>query len=132
VLGEICEEARRKGCKIVISYEPLVPNLPDAVFFEESGVLLALTSRRVRGAVSLRRLLDFSMLSKQKRNELKSKSRSARRISEALIVAATDELKEAGEAHFELEKIYRSNMDFSALNDYSERLIKRIIDFAKV
>jgi hypothetical protein len=130
VLGEICEEARRKGCKIVISYEPLVPNLPDAVFFEESGVLFALTSKRVRGAVSLRRLLDFSMLSKQKRNELKSKSRSARRISEALIVAATDELKEAGEAHFELEKIYRSNMDFATLDSYTKSLTEQIIEFA--
>ena len=130
-LCEICEEARRKGCKISVSYEPLSPDFPDSVFFEESETLFILTANKKRGAVSLRRALDISSLSKREKNELKAKSRNAKRLSEALVLAATDELKAAGEAHFELEKIYRSNMDFSALNDYTEHLTERIIDFAK-
>ena len=130
-LCEICEEARRKGCKIRISYEPLCPELPDAVFFEESKTLFALVKERTKGAISLRRALDISALSKRERNELKAKSRYAKRIAESLVTAATDELKRAGEAHFELEEIYRSQMDFAALDAYTEGLTEKILEFAK-
>ena len=129
---EICEEARRKGCKICVSYNPLSPDYPDAVFFEESKTLFTLCEPRTKGAVSLRRALDISIFSKVQKNELKAKSRNAKRISDSLILAATDELKVAGEAHFELEKIYRSNMDFSALNAYTSQLTEQILDFCRV
>lgn len=128
---EICEEARRKGCKISVSFAPLTPDYPDAVFFEESKTLFILCEPRIKGAVSLRRSLDISLFSKKQKNELKAKSRYAKRISNALVVAATDELREAGDAHFELEKIYCSCMDFQALNEYTSRLIKQILDFVK-
>ena len=128
---EICEEARRKGCRIFVSYNPLCPDYPDAVFFQEGKTLFSLCEGRVKGAISLRRALDISLFSKLQKNELKAKSRNAKRISEALILAATDELSEAGKAHFELERIYRENMNFSALNDYTLRLTEQIIDFAR-
>lgn len=127
VLCKICEEARNKGCRISISYDPLSAEYLDSVFFEESKLLFVLYEPRKKGAVSLRRILDTTALSKGERNELKAKSRYARRISESLVLAATDELKCAGDAHFELEKIYRSNMDFSALDLYTSSLIKQIV-----
>lgn len=130
-LFEICEEARRKGCRIGISCEPLSPDFLDSVFFEESKTLFILCEPRKRGAISLRRILDISSLSKREKNELKAKSRNAKRISEALVLAATDELKVAGEAHFGLEKIYRSNMDFIELDAYTSKLCEQIVDFAK-
>lgn len=130
-LGEICEEARRKGCKIIVSCEPLSPELPDAVFFEESKTLFTLCQGHKIGAISLRRALDMSPLSRQEKNELRFKMRNARRLSEALVLAALDELKEAGKAHFELEMIYRANMDFSALNDYTTALAEQILGFVK-
>ena len=131
VLCELCEEARRKGCKISVSYEPLSPDFPDLVFFEESKTLFLISPPKTHGAISLRRLLDISIFSKIEKNKLKAKSRNAKRLSEALILAATDELKTAGEAHFELEKIYRSNMDFAALDAYTSRLTEQIINFTK-
>lgn len=131
VICGLCEEARRKGCKVSVSYDPLSPDFPDLVFFEESKTLFALCPPRTHGAISLRRLLDISLFSKREKNELKAKSRNAKRLSEALIIAATDELKSAGEAHFQLENIYRSNMDFYALDAYTLRLTEQIIDFAR-
>ena len=130
-LCEICERARDKGCRIAISYDPLCPEIPDAVFFEESKTLFAVCETSKKGAISLCRMLDLSALSKRQKNELKAKSRNARRISEALILAATDELKMAGEAHFELEKIYRANMDFVELDAYTSQLCEQILDFAE-
>lgn len=127
VLCGICEAARNKGCRISVSYEPLLPDFPDAVFFEESKTLFALCEPCRQHAVSIRRVLDISSLSKREKNALKAEARYAKRLSEALISAAVDELKDAGEAHFELENIYRDNMDFSALDAYTSRLIERII-----
>ena len=131
LLCEICEEARRKGCKIRLSYEPLSPDFPDSVFFEESKTLFTLCEPKVHSAVSLRRVIDLSAFSKNEKNELKAKSRNAKRLSAALISAALDELKSAGEAHFELERIYRSNMDFYSLEVYTSQLCEDIIDFLK-
>jgi hypothetical protein len=71
------------------------------------------------------------MLSKRERNELKGKSRYAKRLSNALITAAIDELSVAGDAHFALEEIYKTYMDFTSLDEYSARLTKQIIAFAK-
>ena len=131
VLCAIADVARNRGCRISISYEPLAPEIPNLVLFEESKTLFAICEPRKKGSVSIRRALDIGALSKRQKNELKSKSRYARRISEALISAATNELRGAGDAHFELEKIYRENMDFSALDGYTEKIIKEIIDFVK-
>ena len=130
VLCKICEEARNKGCKIAISYDPLSAEYLDSVFFEESKLLFVICESRKKGSVSLRRILDTSLLLKSEKNELKAKSRYAKRISESLVLAAADELKSAGDAHFELEKIYRSNMDFSALDLYTSSLIEEIIEFS--
>ena len=129
-LCEICKMAQDKGCRISVSYEPLCPDFPNAVFFEESKTLFALCGERTKGTVSLRRALDLSALSKRERNDLKSKCRSAKRISEALVLSATDELKKAGEAHFELENIYRANMDFAALDAYSKRICEEIVKYS--
>ena len=130
LLCEICETARKRGCKIVISYDPLTPDIPDSVFFEESKILFAVCGERKKGAISLRRVLDFSVLSKQEKNEVKAKSRSAGHLSEALVDAATDKLKDAADAHFELEKIYKAHMDFEALNEYAKKIKAQIVDFA--
>ena len=131
-LCEICECARDRGCRIAISYDPLCPEIPDSVFFEESKTLFTVCEpHSKRGAISLRRVLDLSMLSKRERNELKGKSRYAKRLSNALITAAIDELSVAGDAHFALEEIYKAYMDFTALDEYTSRLTRKIIAFAK-
>ncbi|MBE6533417.1 MAG: hypothetical protein E7678_00380 [Ruminococcaceae bacterium] len=130
-VSEICEVARERGCKIAVFYDPLNSEIPDSVFFETSKTLFLLCEPRTRGAVSLRRALDLSSFTKFEKNELKSKSRNAKRMSDALIMAATDELNSAADAHFELEKIYRENMDFVSLDSYTSNFIQQIIDFAK-
>ena len=130
-IAKLCEEAQRKRCRISVSYDPLTPDYPDAVFFEESKTLFTLCNEHKKGSISLRRALDISWFSKPQKNQLKAKSRHAKRLSDALILAATDELNVAGEAHFELEKIYRENMDFSTLNVYTVRLTEQILEFVK-
>lgn len=130
LLCEICEVARQKGCRIAISYDPLTPDIPDSVFFEESKILFVASNEKQKGKISLRRTVDFSGLSVDKKRAVKAKSRNARQLSKALVDAATDELKDAADAHFELEKIYKAHMNFEALNEYAKKIKAQIVDFA--
>ena len=51
------------------------------------------------------------------------------RIRENLLWHSQDEFKKASTAHFELEEIYKSAMDFSMLNTVKENLYTKIGDF---
>lgn len=126
-LAEICELALQNQNKISVSYEPLTPDCLNAVYFENSGVAFLLCKPREKKAVSLRRALDITSLSKKEKNSLKARSRNAKKLAEALVIAATDELFAAGNAHFELEEIYKSNMDFNALELFTSQFVEEIV-----
>lgn len=115
LLSEICAFAFENQNKISVSYSPLCPELPDAVYFEREGVAFLIAPPRTKGAISLARALDLSHFSKNERNLLKSRVRNAQSTSDSLVDSAILELSLAGKAHFELEKIYSSAMDFSRL-----------------
>ena len=131
LISELCELAREKKTAISVSYDPLNPDIPNAVLFEGARLLFAVSKERSQGGVSLRRVLDMSCLAKNKRNDVKAKSRFAKRVSESLVSSAIDELKGAGDAHFALEKIYGKTMDFLALNEYTENFIDELLVFLK-
>ena len=116
LISELCELAKARGSAISVSYDPLDPNIPNAVFFERSKLLFVVSKERRKGAISLRRALDLAYVSKGERNSLKAKSRFSSRVAESLVSSAVDALRSAGDAHFALEKIYGSAMDFSALD----------------
>lgn len=123
LLCELCNLAKDRENAISVSYDPLNPDIPNAVYFERERVLFTIGKGHKGSAVSLRRLLDASALPKRERNEIRAKSRLAHRISEALIDSAVDELKRAGEAHLALEKIYCSSMDFLALDSLFYKVV---------
>lgn len=115
LLGEICAFAEANGNRISLSYNPLCPDLPDAVYFERARLAFLICSARTEGAISLSRALDLSSLSQKEKTSLKSASRKSKRLSNSLVDFAVFALACAGNAHFELEKIYSSAMDFSRL-----------------
>ena len=115
LLSELCAFAFENQNKISVSYRPLCPELPDVVYFEREGVAFLIAPPRTKGAISLARALDLSLFSKNERTLLKARARSAENTSSSLVDSAILELSFAGKAHFELEKIYSSAMDFSRL-----------------
>ena len=129
LLSEICEIAIKNQNKIRVSYLPLCPDLPDAVYFEEEGLAFVVCGEKKnkdKKLLSLRRALSLSELSQKEKRLLRERARNAKKLSEALILAACDELALAGEAHFELEEIYCSAMDFPALDAFFERFLDNI------
>ena len=120
----VIEEAKEKGCKIQVSYQPVIPSLPDAVMFADSGdcfVLGEYGDREADVRINMRRFADADKLSK-----VKTEYRINKRLFEALMCSATEALEDAGKYHFELEKIYVSCMDFDSERKFIRSFCQKI------
>ena len=118
-LAMLLGEAQRKGNAVRVSYSPLGAAYPDAVFFEESRTAFILLKEKPQGEkyVNMRR---FVQIDADRAKEVKREYRENGRMIEALVQSAADTLEAAGKEHFELERIYKENMDFEALGRYTE------------
>ena len=124
-LAMLVDEARKKGNSITVSYYPLNPEYPDAIFFEDSGISAVLGDKDSSDAdiyINMKRFVEKSMPKKEYRDST--------RLFDGLVAAAEDSLREAGEKHFALENIYKNYMDFASeskfLHSFSTQLIKNI------
>ena len=75
----------------------------------------------------MKRFFSFSHSSAQAR-VARAEFRADRRLYDGLLEYACERLAEAGEAHFELERIYGECMDFEAESRYCESLAARVLD----
>ena len=126
-LAQLAKGAMLNENAVRISFDPLNTDCIDGILFCESGVAFTVLScdeaekyaDKLAGTVNMRRFVKTSALSereKKKRSEYKSDIR----IRDGLIASATDRLREAGRAHFELESIYGDCMDFEAESRFCE------------
>ncbi len=123
-LTMVLEEAAQKECDVRVSYQPLLPSLPDAVLFVQSGICFVLgehSDREADGRINMKRFVEADGLT-----TIKSEYRVNRRLYEALLDSATEALAEAGRYHFELEKIYISCMDFESERKFTRSFCQRI------
>ncbi len=123
-LSVILDEARRKRLSLRVSYQPLDPSLPDAIFFTDVGVCFTLGSsegQEPEGRINMKRFVDGEKL-----GGIKSELRINRRLYDGLLQAAVDSLADAGEHHFELERIYSSCMDFESLRKFTRSFCQKI------
>ncbi len=109
-LSELIALAAEKKCEIRVSYQPVLPDLPDAVMFVQSGICFVLAEGREEGSrINMKRFCDTDRI-----GERKVEYRINRRLYEALLESAVGAMSEAGEYHFRLEQIYGSCMDFES------------------
>ena len=123
-LSALIGEAARRECALRVSYSPLNPDLPDAVFFTESGLCFTVgehTEREPRGRINMKRFVDSEGFAPRK-----SEFRANERLIRGLMASAEEALREAGRYHMELERIYGACMDFEAegrfLREFCEKL----------
>lgn len=129
-LGALFEEAKRKKCRIRVSYSPLDRTRIDALLLEESGIGFVIGRGEEagrEGRVNMRRFIDFSRGRSETVARDKSEFRELERLKNSLSERACKNLEEAGRAHFALEKIYGEAMDFEALDGYCEAVSEKII-----
>ena len=131
-LAMLVEEARSKGCAISVSYCPINPSYPDALLFEDSGVAFALEDasqkeNEIYAYINMKRFVTKSARKPDVNKEYKKYAR----LLDGLVEAAMGELAAAGREHFELEEIYRSNMDFASQRKFLSSVCEKIVGSAQ-
>ena len=110
---------------IVCSYDPIAPSLLCDIYISSSNVLITVEdSNEADRKINMKRFVDLEKLS-----EIRGYLRLSAKCSKAVITEAASMLSRAGDAHFNLERIYSSAMDFESLTDYTKILMKKIKKF---
>ena len=117
--------ALQKDCPLRVSYDPVHVSEPDAVYFCHTGDCFVISDGTLKGDA---RINMKRFVSADKIRAVRSRVRANDRIYDALLASAKDSLADAGECHFELEKIYSASMDFEAQNKFCSEFIKDLFD----
>ena len=109
---------------------PLSPELLDGIYVSESDTLYlweGLASKHSNGKrIHLDRFFD-----KEKTPESKNNAKELAGLEKALLAAALSSLKKAGRAHFSLEDVYKSAMDFRLMKQQAEKWKKETLHILK-
>ena len=127
VLSEILRTGLARGADICVSYHPVCPDRINALYFPDAGISFLPADKDSADhpdakRVDLRRLLIPAHLGAQ-RGEIR---RAACLYREA-IEGTCHHMQAVADAHFALEGIYSSAMDFDAKEAYTEALIERVL-----
>jgi hypothetical protein len=132
----LADELVNRRAKILVSYDPIDVSSPDAILIEDCGTAFLICSEeevdsygdKLVGRINAKRFLSLSALREPDGRRVRAEYRADRRMREALIVSACDCLSAAGDAHFELERIYGESMDFDSLGRFCESFSNMICD----
>ena len=123
-LLDLIEKAREKRMRLKVSYDPLCPDVPDALFLVDEDCAFVIAEDGDIGAdvkINMKRFVNSDRAEK-----IKSEYRANRRLCEALTDSAIEALSEAGKYHFGLEEIYMKCMDFESENKFTDEFCKKL------
>ncbi len=111
---------RAKARRVMISYDPVCPDMADAVFDIDAGVAYVLSDKRMDDDIlkgkTVRRIHMGKYISNDKLDRLISDIRYAYDLYCKCMDGAVYSFADVEKAHFALEGIYGRAMDFSAVD----------------
>ncbi len=126
-MGELYRIAVEKRLRVRVSGNPILPEIIDGLFLSESGVAFVLWNGEPpqipHKRIAMRRFL--------KNAELRTVRETVNfdgRMLEALLGEALEQMQTVRRAHFELEKIYASAMDFSEKESFTKKFCIRLFE----
>ncbi len=124
LLRELADALKSKSCSIAISPNPILPERLDAILLKESKTAFEISKAERQGvrSINMKRFIEFSEM-----GEARSDIRMACRMRDNLSELAVRELEKAKKYHFTLEEIYGNAMDFSAKEQFSNDLFKKLL-----
>ena len=109
-----------KKLRVRVSKDPILPERVDGLFLCESGYAFVVAEKSECAypfkQISTRRFVDTARM-----RAVRQSVNATERLQEALLAEALDSLREVKAAHFELEQIYSSAMDFSQKEDFTKK-----------
>lgn len=127
-LEALRDQAMDRRLAVYTSPTPACPNRLQELYFPESRTHFCLVPDRESGAeaarcIHMQRFLDRSALAARR-----GRIRFAGKCGEMLFEGALSALDDAGKEHFRLEEIYKGSMDFSVVQEKTDRLSDYIRD----
>ena len=123
--------AQEKEHKIRSAPNPVYFGEFDGVYLEDARIWFvredALSDKAIDEYQSKIKRINMQRFELEGASEWKSEKRYCKKLIDEAMNAAEESLRAAGEYHFEIEKIYKSAMDFSGVNDYVNEFCQKII-----
>jgi len=126
-LAEMRRAAASRECSLL--YAPLPP-CADSIgelYFPDTGTIFTPAEEREAKKSGVRYINMQRFLDREKLSRYRSRLRFCVRCRESVLDGALDALRDAQTAHFALEKLYGSAMDFSTVQEKSIRLAEEIL-----
>ena len=111
--------AMEKKLQVRVCRNPILPDFIDGIFFSESGIAVAIRPHAdvdiPHHRISMRRFLKTSDLQRTK-----EASAFDERMMRAMLQATLEEMEVVRAAHFALEEIYSSSMNFEKKEEFTK------------
>ena len=126
-LEELYALAAEKKLKVRISKDPILPDLMDGLLLCESGMAFVIASEG-ECAYPHRRLSMRKFVNVHGMSGLRASLNFDQRMCRALLDSTLKQMAEVKEAHFALESIYSSAMDFEKKEAFTKSFCNRLFD----
>ncbi len=131
MLSEIYKRAKEKSLSLYCSFSPLEPDELDGLYLPtlKTAFCVIKEKRELSGKdkiINMGRFIRGEQLSK-----IKGKVKFSLRCRDALLDEAKTRLSLASEAHFKLEEIYISAMDFGSKEKATKEYINKILGYCE-
>ena len=127
LMQRLLELAEERRVRVRLSRDPLLPSQINGIFFEKEKlsivVMPTVPSMPSVRAVDLRRFVNISAL-----KPLRDTLTYTERMRRAMLEGARMALEEVKNAHFSIERIYSSCMDFDAKEKFTAAFGARLFD----
>ena len=121
MLGEIYAASVARGCDMRVSYDPLCPDKINGLYYPTARTAFVIGKADGEShSLGVRRFTVGAAM-----REVRTELRRALSLRASLIESAVDSFAMASGAHFDIEKIYSSAMDFEAKGRFEAEFCKR-------
>lgn len=124
-LQMIFRKLSRRGT-VLFSPIPACPGVPAELFYEENGASFSLANERKEARDGIRYVNMQRFLDRHELAGVRARLRFTDRCRQMLFDGALEALADARRAHFALEELYKSAMDFASLSRETDRLCSEI------
>lgn len=124
-LETIIAEAKTRGADMIVCPSPLLPDTPEAVIFPESS-LGFVSASLMPDEKPYRHVRLDALIPDNRVRSVRPELRRAEKIYRALMDDAVLNLAHAKEHHDRLEAVYKPCVDFAALTQYTDEVIKTV------
>jgi predicted ATPase len=123
-LKKLLEATERKGAKVTVSYDPVMPDMPDALYYPDSGASFYIGCEGANGEniINTARFVD-DMTHRAYKPEIRAIGRLKNSVTDQLKL----DIANVRRLHSSLEEIYSSAMDFKAKEAFTAEFINSIL-----